>query len=350
MTHPLLTIAIPTWNRAVYLDASLRQLQSELQSIEPTLVEIIVSDNCSPDNTPDVVRDAIGRGLPIRYIRNADNLGWAPNFAQAFEMSAGKYVLMMGDDDLFVDGGLALLLDRLRGHDYGVVCLKPYGFDEDFRQEFPGGGGRDRVFTDSNRFLVAISRFFTLTSSNVVNKSLLGGVETRQFLDTDLAVFHLVLRAALAARSNLYVDQYLVASKRQNSFSYEYANVFVRQMWRIIDAHVEWGLRPGTIRRLERDKLLSYYPFYLFDLRMSRRGNLDLTRELLDARFSQRALYRWWLLPIIQLPRPLALAWGAAAVVIGRVADGQLRRGIRFAASRVRRKLSGNRAAGAAGA
>lgn len=336
-TPPLLTVAIPTYNRAAYLAENLAQLRSELTGVSPGLVELVVSDNCSTDGTEAVVLEATASGLPIRYVRNAKNVGWALNFAQAFDVATGKYVLLLGDDDLFVDGALRLLLDRIGTREYGVVCLRPYGFDADFRKEHPGGSGRELTFRDPNAFLIAISRYFTLTSANVVNKSLLAGVDSRQFVTTDLAAFHLLLRAALAASENLYIERYLLASKRQNSFSYDYADVFVGQLWRIIDAHVQFGLAPETVRRLERDKLLSYYPFYLFDLRVSGRGDPKGTLALFAKRFHGRWLYNAWLAPIIRLPRPLAIVWGGATTVIGRIAGGDLRRGARFALNRLTR-------------
>ena len=249
---PLLTVAIPTWNRAAYLATNLAQLRSELAQAAPGTVEVMVSDNCSPDSTPEVVQGAMDSGMSIRYVRNEKNLGWALNFLQCFELARGEYVLLLGDDDLFVDGALPLLLDRLAGKEYGVVCLRPYGFDEDFRKEHPGGSGRERTSGDPNEFLVAISKCFTLTSACVLNKSLLSGVDSRQFSQTNLAVFHLLLRAALAAGENLYVDGYLIASKRQNSFAYEYADVFVKELWQIMDAHLAYGLsREAVAHRRE---------------------------------------------------------------------------------------------------
>lgn len=339
VASPLLTIAIPTWNRAAYLERNLAQLHSELAGVEPGKVEVLVSDNCSPDFTPAIVAAAVRGGLPVRYVRNEKNLGWALNFAQAFDLARGKYVLLMGDDDLFVDGALHLLLDRLAHGDFGVVCLRPYGFDEDFRREHPGGSGRERVFRDANSFLIAISRYFTLTSACVLNKSMLSQVDSRQFVTTDLAAFHFVLRAALAAEENLFIDKYLLASKRQNSFAYEYVDVFVGQLWRIIDAHVPLGVKPETVRVLERNKLLSYYPFYLLDLRLSGRGDLQSTLQQFAGRFHDRWLFKYWLVPIIRLPRPLAILWGSATTVIGRVMDGQLRRGAMFAWHRLVRSM-----------
>ena len=342
-TSPLLTVAIPTWNRAAYLEKSLNQLRSELSSVAPDLVEVLVSDNCSPDSTPAVVYEAMRLGLPIRYVRNQENLGWSPNFVKCFDLARGNYVALFGDDDLFVDGALPMLLDRLLGRNYGVVCLRPYGFDDDFRREHPGGSGREHEFHDPNQFLVAISRYFTLTSACVLNKSLLTGVDSREFVGTDLATFHLMLRAALAAEKNLFIDKYLIASKRQNSFGYEYAKVFVDALWRIIDAHVAHGLSRDAVHAIERDKMLSYYPFYILDLRLSRRGDLQVTHEQFASRFEGRWLFKYWLEPTIRLPRPLAILWGAATTFIGRAASGDLRRGIMFGWNRLTRSFARKR-------
>lgn len=339
--QPLLSISIPTYNRARYLADNLAQLAAELRGVPTGTVQLLVSDNCSPDGTTAVVEQARAAGLPVEYVRNETNLGWALNFAQAFDLSRGRYVLMMGDDDLFVDGTLARLLARLALGCYGVVCLRPYGYENDFRKEFPGGRGRERIFDDSNEFLLATAKYFTLTSSLVLDRLRLAGVDPRQFIKSDIATFHLVLRAALGAPKNLFIDEFVLASKRQNSASYHYADIFVRQLWEIIDAHRPYGLREATIRRLERDKLISYYPFYMLDQRLDRQGDLKSTLELFEGRFGERWLFRFWVAPIIRWPRPLALGWGVMTTVVGRIAGGDLRRGLMFAWNRLTRKKGG---------
>ena len=49
------------------------------------------------------------------------NLGWAKNFINSFEMSSGKFILMLGDDDLLVDSALDLI-NRLQNDDMGVLA------------------------------------------------------------------------------------------------------------------------------------------------------------------------------------------------------------------------------------
>ena len=68
MEEKLLTIAIPTNNRAKYLDKSLTHFTKQL-SISNKNIDLIVSDNCSSDNTEEVVNKYIQLGYNIQYIK-----------------------------------------------------------------------------------------------------------------------------------------------------------------------------------------------------------------------------------------------------------------------------------------
>jgi abequosyltransferase len=64
---PLLSICIPTWNRAKFLAQSLGRFAEQIKDISPEELELYVSDNCSDDNTSEVVTYYIDTGLPITY-------------------------------------------------------------------------------------------------------------------------------------------------------------------------------------------------------------------------------------------------------------------------------------------
>lgn len=64
---PLLSICIPTWNRAKFLEQSLGRFTEQIKDINPEELELYVSDNCSDDNTSDVAKHYIDAGLPIAY-------------------------------------------------------------------------------------------------------------------------------------------------------------------------------------------------------------------------------------------------------------------------------------------
>ncbi|HXR47151.1 MAG TPA: glycosyltransferase [Candidatus Limnocylindrales bacterium] len=59
--------------------------------------EILIMDNCSPDNTPEVARSF--SDPRVRYIRNETNLGHVRNFNKGVTLARGKYVWMIAADD-----------------------------------------------------------------------------------------------------------------------------------------------------------------------------------------------------------------------------------------------------------
>jgi abequosyltransferase len=299
-------------------------------------VEVLVSDNCSPDETPQIIASYNSSTLPLRYIRNAENIGSDENIAQCFNLAHGRYVLILGDDDLLLDGALALLCSHLRPERYGVVCLRPYGYDRDFRREHPGGKGRSREFEDGGKFLAAIGPYMTLISSCVINKLLLADVDARIYCGGNLGQVHLVIQAALRAQHNLFIDDYQVACKRNNSGGYDFSRVFVEEFGRILDDEKRLGLSNHAVSKIETRMLVGYHPTYLLRQRRKKSGDLAATKATFDARFGRRRLYRFWLAPILDLPRPFAIAWGMVATLLGRTASGELRRGLIFARNRIR--------------
>lgn len=333
---PILTIAIPTWKRAAFLRVTLEQLYHEMFGIPSGMVEILVSDNNSPDDTASVVQGAVKSGLPVKYTRNSENIGSDANIAQCFNLAHGKYVLILGDDDLLFDGSLEILLNRISNNNYGVVCLRAYGFVADFRKEYPGAGGKEITFSDGGKFLAAIGPAMTLISSCVINKSLLPSLDAQQFCGSNLVQVHLVIRAVLAAKANLFINQYMIACTRNNSGGYDFSSVFVKKLGQILDGYRAFGLSQVAVEAIETRLIIGYYPFYLLRQRLARSSDTNDTLNCFADRFRRRWLFKYWLAPIIWLPRSGAILWGGFATLLGRVACGDFRRGVAFVLNRIR--------------
>jgi glycosyltransferase involved in cell wall biosynthesis len=106
---PLLTIAIPTYNRAAILERQLAWLAAAVRGHEADC-ELIVSDNASTDETPQVI-DRWRAGLPavlIRTHRQAQNVGAIRNIAWCIASASGRYVWSVGDDDAVDVRGVAV--------------------------------------------------------------------------------------------------------------------------------------------------------------------------------------------------------------------------------------------------
>jgi glycosyltransferase involved in cell wall biosynthesis len=110
-TFPLVTIAVPTYNRA---DSYLKlAIQSAVAQTYPN-IEIIVSDNCSTDNTETLVRSF--NDSRIRYLKQSRNIGMLNNSNFCLDEAKGAYFMQLHDDDLI-------------DHDFVSVCMKAVNND-----------------------------------------------------------------------------------------------------------------------------------------------------------------------------------------------------------------------------
>jgi abequosyltransferase len=173
---PLLTLAIPTYNRAACLRELLSVLATQLKN-EPR-VELIISDNASPDDTPSIVQDFVDRGLRVRYIRNPENIGPDANFLQCFEQARGKYVWLFSDDDVIIPGGLTKILNYCGDITYDMIWLNGSSFAE-FHIPAAAKEGRDALdITSAREYARRVHIFFTFISANIINKeTVIAGAE-----------------------------------------------------------------------------------------------------------------------------------------------------------------------------
>lgn len=113
---PALTVAMPTFNRAALFDEQLAWFARAVDGREGE-VELIVSDNCSTDETPEVIarwqRILEERGVTIRAFRNDENIGAIRNIAACMRRARGTHVWTVGDDDAIDDAALGHVLDLL---------------------------------------------------------------------------------------------------------------------------------------------------------------------------------------------------------------------------------------------
>lgn len=334
-SKPILTIAIPTYNRAFFLDRTLGQLHRELLLLDDCYIEILVSDNRSEDHTQEILKKHGASGLKMRVIKNRSNIGSDKNIAQCFNEAIGDYVLILGDDDLIVDGALKRLILKLREKRFGVVCMRSYGFDDDFRKELPLTPSKEIVYEKGEDFLKKISPLMTLISGCVIHRALLENVDANKYCGENLVQVHLVLQAALHAQANLYMHRYMVAVKRNNSGGYDFTKVFVENFGKILDRYVDHGLTQKSIEAIESRMIMSYFPLYLLKQRFDKTTNIQKVYEQFSQRYHARFIFYVYLYPILKFPRALALLVGSLVVLIGRLMNGDLIRGLYFLKNKI---------------
>ena len=92
-----LSICIPTFNRAGYLNDVLNDLFAQEVDLGP--FEVIVGDNASPDDTPLILRQWAQRRPEVRYVRQTENVGAYGNLLTAYRLARGRYSVYLADDD-----------------------------------------------------------------------------------------------------------------------------------------------------------------------------------------------------------------------------------------------------------
>lgn len=109
MHSPRVSIGVPVYNGQKYIGATLDSLIAQTCSD----IEIIVTDNCSTDATPQIVQSYAGRDPRVIYLRNVANLGPARNYNSSLAAARGEYFKWCSSDDVcapdFVEKCVAVL-------------------------------------------------------------------------------------------------------------------------------------------------------------------------------------------------------------------------------------------------
>ncbi len=97
LTKPKVSICLTTYKRASVLPLSVESILSQTF----TDFELIINDDCSPDNTESVCRAFMARDSRIQYFRNATNLKMPGNLNAAISHARGDYIANLHDGDVY---------------------------------------------------------------------------------------------------------------------------------------------------------------------------------------------------------------------------------------------------------
>lgn len=319
---PLLTIAIPTYNRSRYLRELLRSLREDLRG--ESRIELIVSDNASPDETPQLVEEFRKLGLQIRLIRNETNIGADANFLQCFEQANGKYVWIFGDDDLIVPGGIEKVLKLLAEDEFSLVYMSPYEFRRNHIEERSSDklGRIAEVLPDGFSMVKKAGTMLTFISAIIVNKEHYSATrhpDPHQFIGTNLMQLGWVCPVLAESEKNLFVWERLVAGRGANCSGWGAGQIFGVNLKHV--AGVAFGNRNDMAEELCNRTLREWFPTTIMDIRRGTGNSLlpENMRELLEPVYKTNWRYWLYVYPVITLPLGMAAAWYAIARFSNRV-------------------------------
>ncbi len=236
-TDPKVSIGIPVFNGAKTLaktiEAAINQDYKNL--------EIIISDNCSTDETQSIAEEFQKKDSRIRYIRQEINHGMTANFSKVFERSTGEFFMWAAHDDqhepTFISRCLPLLLNNPEA---GLCVPKTQAY---FRGEvtwvssmnsFNGIDSRTRLYKETLKHFPAVGMYGLYRSSKVAKTNL-----WRNFTGGDL-----VFVQDLTLHGNVIICEEILFSyferEKWNTLEQDYANIHG-------DSKIPWCYSPFLI-------------------------------------------------------------------------------------------------------
>ncbi len=109
MTNAFVSIVMCTYNGARFLEG---QVQSLITQTHQNF-ELIICDDCSTDNTPDLLKGYAALDQRIRLFINEKNIGYNKNFENAIKKAAGAYICISDQDDIWLPEKIEKLLELI---------------------------------------------------------------------------------------------------------------------------------------------------------------------------------------------------------------------------------------------
>jgi hypothetical protein len=124
-TTPLLSLCLATYNRARYLG---RYLTHHLSALDAAGIdyELVVSDNCSTDETPDILARYAAQNPRMRVTRQLRNLGAYPNILTTLHQARGEVIVSIADDDMMLPEQLLSYVQRMIDDPALVMIQAPW--------------------------------------------------------------------------------------------------------------------------------------------------------------------------------------------------------------------------------
>ena len=128
--HKLVSVITPTFNCGAYILETIRSVQA--QTFDNW--EMIIADDCSTDDTKEIVGQACEKDPRIKYVRLKTNSGTAVARTEAMKLAKGNYMAFLDSDDLWKPEKLEKQLAFMEENRYPFTATAYEKIDESGRK------------------------------------------------------------------------------------------------------------------------------------------------------------------------------------------------------------------------
>jgi len=256
----VLSICIPTFNRDAYLRETLGSIVGQAAFIETNEIEIVVSDNCSTDNTRAVAAQ-FAEAFPgrIRYYRQEPGMPPEKHFEVVLSLGRGAFLKLHNDTLLVRDGTLAEMLKVIKA----TAEERPVLF---FANGNLSQGNPIEVLATLNEFMRRVSYYSTWIGGFGIWRADFhalpdfGRRADLAFVQTD-ALFRLM---AMGKRAIVLYQPYFAGANVANKGGYNIVEVFGKKYLTLLKEYVALGALDDAVFQAEKRTLLVNHiiPYY----------------------------------------------------------------------------------------
>lgn len=195
------------------------------------------------------------KGLRLEYHRNETNLGMDGNFINCFKFANGKYIWLLGSDDIPQKGRLKTICEILfSSNDYGLLHLAG---------EKPRKDEALVEVEDKSSLLEDLHVWITFISGNIVKGEFVKDIDFEKYRGTLISQVPLYIHAVLSSNKNAvyYANVFEKGSDSANNGGYNIFQVFVDNLFCIFRQFISNNNLPRTT--LERIKKNEYKEFLI---------------------------------------------------------------------------------------
>lgn len=187
----LVSIIMPAYRAASTIEQS---ITSVIEQTYPTW-ELIVADDCSPDNSADLVEAAVAKDPRIVLLRAAKNQGPAEARNRALEYARGRWLAFLDSDDLWLPEKLERTLEFATSNQAALAFTGFRRISDDGRTV-----GMYRSVPDRLCYRDLLGNTSIATSTVLIDRERVGEVRMKKVYYDDFACWLEILKRGEVAR------------------------------------------------------------------------------------------------------------------------------------------------------
>ncbi len=254
MEQDLITVIIPVYNSEKYFGKCIESILNQTYQN----IEIIIINDCSTDESENIILDYLGKDNRITYLSNETNLGVGKTRNIGIDRAKGKYIYFIDSDDYIEESTLADLHDAIQEGDSFCCMMQAYRTID----------GKDYLFSRSKEELSLLrspSVCFRLFNKNFLDQANIrfSGlpigedlefvfklmVYNNQYSYVTKPLYHYVIHSDSSSRGSIQ-KQFSIFEVLSNMENYAKSLNRYDQFYKEIEfLYISHGLR-GTMRRI----------------------------------------------------------------------------------------------------